>query len=103
MSKVYLSGPMTGITEFNFPAFHKAAESWRDKGHEVCNPAETDNGDTSKDRSYYLRKDIAALVGCDAIAVLPDWQYSRGSRLEVTIAHELGMPLYDAETFAPLP
>ena len=35
---VYLAGPMTGIAEFNFPAFDAAAAKLRDLGYVVFNP-----------------------------------------------------------------
>jgi len=48
MKTIYLSGPMSGLPGFNFPAFHAAAAKLRADGFTVLNPAETDNGDTSK-------------------------------------------------------
>lgn len=71
MSRVYLSGPMSGIPDHNKPAFHARAAEFR------------------------------ALVECDAIAVLPGWQRSEGASLEVAIAKALRLPVYDASTFAP--
>lgn len=38
--RIYISGPMTGLPDFNFPAFHDAAARLRERGHEVANPAE---------------------------------------------------------------
>ena len=38
--RVYISGPMSGLPELNFPAFHAAAASLRAKGLDVVNPAE---------------------------------------------------------------
>lgn len=37
---VYLSGPMTGLPDFNYPAFHDAAQRLRSIGHRVESPAE---------------------------------------------------------------
>lgn len=45
--RVYIAGPMTGLPEYNFPAFHAAAKAWRDAGWEVLNPAEAFDGDTT--------------------------------------------------------
>lgn len=38
--RIYVSGPMTGKPEFNYPAFNAAAKRLRDEGHFVINPAE---------------------------------------------------------------
>jgi hypothetical protein len=34
MLRVYVSGPMSGLPEFNFPAFHAVAAALRAKGFE---------------------------------------------------------------------
>lgn len=90
--RLYLSGPMTGIPEFNFPAFHRAAASLRASGYEVINPAELDAADTGPMTwEQYLRRDIGHLITCDGIALLPDYENSRGACLELSIAKQLGM------------
>lgn len=100
---IYLAGPMTGLPDFNYPAFAEAAAAWRAKGYRVLNPAENFDGDTSLPRIVYIRKDLAQLVNeCTAIAFLPGWQKSRGATLEHAVALGLGYPMYDAVTFAPL-
>ena len=37
--RIYISGPMTGMPEHNFPAFHAAADRLRKAGWSVVNPA----------------------------------------------------------------
>jgi hypothetical protein len=90
MIRVYLAGPMTGIPEFNFPAFNRAAASLRASGYFVINPVEIDSDTTGKWEDY-LRKDIPQLLTCDQIALLPGWENSRGAKLEKHIADALGM------------
>lgn len=100
--KIYLAGPMTGIAEFNFPAFHAAAARLRALGHVVLNPADTDNGDTSKTWDYYMRKDLAMLLEVEAVAVLPGWRKSKGATLETHVAITLGLPILEASTLEPV-
>lgn len=90
---VYISGPMTGLPEFNFPAFHEAAAKLRDLGLVVVNPAEHDEA-PEKPWAEYLRKDIKLLMDCDGVALLPGWEKSKGARLEVHIARQLGMNVW---------
>ena len=88
--RIYIAGPMTGIKDFNYPAFHAAAKQLRAYGDEIINPAEVV---TEKDKpwAYCIRKDIAALLTCECIYMLRGYQSSRGAMLELQIATELGM------------
>lgn len=99
--KTYLSGPMTGYAEYNFPAFHAAADVLRTRHHhEVVNPADNFDGETHHPRGAYLREDLRQLVDCEAIVLLPGWRESRGACLELECAVECGMRVYqyDATT-----
>lgn len=42
-----------------------------------------------------MRRSIARMVQCDYVYLLPGWQRSRGARLEVFIAGEIGIPILD--------
>lgn len=88
--KIYLAGPMTGLPDLNFPAFHAEAKRLRALGHVVINPAEI-NPDPSSSWAECMRKDIPQLATCDTVALLDGWTASRGARLEHHIAFELGM------------
>ena len=100
--RIYISGPMTGHDDHNFPAFHAAAKRFRQTGWEVANPAENFDGRTDLPREAYLRADMVMLAQCDAIAMLPGWEDSRGATLEYTVARELGCVVFDAVTLRSL-
>lgn len=99
---VYIAGPMSGLPEFNYPAFALAASLWRANGYEVLNPAENFMGDTSREYREYIRADLDMLLKADAIALLPGWQQSRGARYELHTAQLLNLPVYDAESQLPI-
>lgn len=87
--RVYVSGPMTGLPDMNFPAFHAAAEVLRELGHEVVNPADAGAG-AGLSYEDYLRRDLADLLGCNAICLLPGWERSKGATVEEHMARALG-------------
>lgn len=114
--KIYVAGPMRGIPEFNFPAFHNAARILRDAGHEVFNPAERDIArhgvDVSKGNAtgceiqaarehgltirIALADDLAWICAeAEAIALLPGWQNSKGARAERATAEALGLKIIE--------
>jgi hypothetical protein len=84
---------MSGLKEWNFPAFHHKAAELREEGFEVINPAEL-NPDTTMSWGECMRADIAALVTCDGIQMLPGWEKSKGAVLEHHIAERLEMTIY---------
>jgi hypothetical protein len=100
---IYLSGPMTGLPESNYPLFNVTAMRLRNIGYSVLNPAEQFGGDPTLPRQHYIRQDVVAVATkADAVAVLPNWETSRGARLEVEIARQVCIPVIDAETLEPI-
>lgn len=100
MTRVYIAGPMTGLPDFNYPAFHAAAADLRAAGKDVVNPAELHGPeDSGGDQSWewYLRAALVAMLGCDEIVLLPGWETSRGARLERYVAEALGMPVTELQ------
>jgi hypothetical protein len=110
--KIYVAGPMRGIAEFNFPAFHNAAAFLRGKGHEVFNPAERDiiatgvdisRGNDTGDNTLAevkhgfnlreaLKDDLEFIcLQADAVVMLPGWEKSLGAQAEVATARALGL------------
>jgi hypothetical protein len=92
--KLYISGPMTGIKDHNFPAFNCLAAKLRAHGYEVVNPTELDNADTTKSWGDYMKRDIPLIVECDGVVLLDGWEESRGAKIEVFLAISLKMKIY---------
>jgi hypothetical protein len=91
---VYVSGPMSSVgpPTWNRPAFHAKTAELRAQGYTVINPAEYDECDDMP-WDWYLRRDIVQLMKCGKVVLLPNWQDSKGARLERFIAEELGMEI----------
>ena len=89
---LYISGPMSGIEDHNFPAFNDAADMLRRAGYEVINPAEKGliEGWAWED---YLRWDLREVLDVEGLAMLPGWTASPGANLEVHVAKTLGIPV----------
>lgn len=104
--KFYLAGPMSGIPQFNFPAFFEAGTKLRERGWDIISPAELDDaGDKGSalaspdgdpnNRDYiggktwgdYLKRDVKIVADqVQGIVLLPGWEESRGARLEAFCA-----------------
>lgn len=96
-ARVYISGPMSGLPDFNRPAFYRAAAELRFNGCKVFNPAEMNVPDDTPWPTL-MRYCIRDLVDCDTIHMLPGWYRSRGARLEHAIALTLGMAVTGAHS-----
>lgn len=99
---LYLSGPMTGFPEFNRQAFEDAAYRLRSYGYHVINPHELPEPEVEGFAgemelwAEYLARDLwlfAKTSRPDALVVLPGWETSRGSMLEVAFAKKCGIPV----------
>lgn len=92
---VYLSGPMSGLEDFNYPAFLAMAEKVRRVGFLVINPAEIGAQLVRIKRpkpvkwEEYMRQTIAEMMRADWILMLDGWDRSRGARIERQLALEL--------------
>jgi hypothetical protein len=83
---------MTGLPDFNYPAFDSAALELARSGYDVLNPARRGVVE-SWGWADYLRLALGDVLAADGVATLPGWTRSRGASLEVHVARRLGMPV----------
>ncbi len=113
-SKIYLAGPMRGYDLYNFPTFEHAQADLEEQGWKVVSPAEHDleNGfdptQTLEAQAFDLQKalawDLAQINKVDALALLPGWQNSAGSKIEKSVAEQYGLDIYECvepDVYAP--
>lgn len=99
--RLYIAGPMTGLPDYNFPAFNQAAVDLRALGYDVANPAKN-GADPSKPWDWYMRCALTQMLVCDGVAVLPGWAASRGASLEVHVARRLEIPVRAVHEWPPI-
>lgn len=90
MKRCYIAGPMTGLKDFNFPAFHDAAAQLRARGLEVENPAENPKQPCGAWLAY-MRLAVCQVAKVDGLVLLPGWEKSQGARVEFNLAVGLGL------------
>jgi hypothetical protein len=100
MKKLYISGPITGQPFGNRPAFDQLEAVLRRRGYDVCNPHALAHVDVSN-WEQCMRLDVVHLLSCDGIVMLPGWERSRGARLELHIAAELGLRVFMSVVAVP--
>jgi hypothetical protein len=93
---LYLSGPMRGFENYNYPVFNTLAEQLRDAGFTVHNPAENFPNEEPGTRTYseYMRLDIASVLNSTGIVLMPGWERSEGAKFEATTARLIGLKFY---------
>jgi hypothetical protein len=96
LMKIYLSGPMNGVPEYNYPEFKIMAKILRDLGHEVYNPAEFPYDGYHE--NFPIRKAFASFCkficeDADGIYMLGGWEKSDGAKAEHALAKRLGLKI----------
>ena len=99
--KLFLIGPIShGGTltlekiHLNVSRFLYYAEKLEGMGYTVVHEAIA--REREKERVTWeaaMKRSIIRMLSCDAVYLLPGWQRSRGARLEVFIAGEIGLPI----------
>ena len=99
MKRVYIAGRISGQENTARLRFAAAEEHLRAAGYDPVNPMKLPH-DHDKRWTNYMRECLRALLNCDAIWLLEDWEDSPGARMELELAGRLGMPILIGQ---PLP
>jgi hypothetical protein len=83
---------MTGLPEFNYPAFEKAKKQI---GENAISPHDIHAGETDLSYIGYMKRDLKALLDCDSIVMLDGWENSNGAKLERYIAEKLQYNIFE--------
>ncbi|MCW5236164.1 DUF4406 domain-containing protein [Verminephrobacter eiseniae] len=68
----------------------RSVAKWSIRGTDI-------NPDPTTDWHECMRRDLAALLTWDALALFDGWQQSTGVHLEAHAAHRVGMPVVSAK------
>lgn len=115
MTRVYISGPISGMPNLNRDAFDQEERLLREVGYETFNPhsivepseetaeewmAMSTSIEDYNERlwCYYMRICVGQIPLCDSMRMLPHWQNSKGSVWERRIAMMLGLEV----TYCPV-
>lgn len=101
----YIAGPMTGVKDWNYPAFMDA-ERWlreRFSGDEIINPATSFDGNTMLPRDIYMRTALRNVAKCNRLYLLRHWYTSNGASTEVVAAYAVGAEIWHEGDSTPCP
>ena len=117
MMRYYLAGPMQGRPQFNYPLFDSVSLALRKLGYDIISPAEMDSDEirmsalASKDGKPgdktlvadqtwgdFLSRDVKMIADeLDAIILLPEWETSKGAKLEAFVSIMVGNPAWTVD------
>ena len=99
---IYIAGQMTGLPDYNYPAFFAAAEKLRADGWMPINPVAFNGvfgrNPTGRLLDAVCESERAAIPFLDAIYLLKGWENSKGAKRELEVALKHGLQVIVEES-----
>ena len=91
MVMYYIAGPMSGIPDYNRPAFARAVAYLQRIGFKCVSPVLPKELEGELSYATYIRLGVQKLDRCSHILLLPGWEASVGATLEILLGMRMGM------------
>jgi ribosomal protein S14 len=97
MKKIYIAGKVTGEDYKEcYQKFAQAESAVVNLGAQPVNPMRINKKDEDWGRA--MMNCLEALLGCDTMLLLPDWEESRGAKIEHDFAQAVGLKVIMHDT-----
>jgi hypothetical protein len=88
--KLYICGRITGDDRY-YDKFLEAENELYEAGFAPINPAAC--VPPALDWNRAMRKALGLMLQCDGVALLDDWNNSKGAKIEANLAKAVGLPI----------
>lgn len=93
-TKIYISGKISGLPHAIALSKFKVAERMLiEEDYAPINPMELNHTEHDQSWKSFMRVDLKALCDCDVIYMLNNYEESRGAKIELQLARDLGMKI----------
>lgn len=87
---LYLSGRITGEPDLGVAQFNEHQWALERQGYTVLNPTSIE-GDPNNSWEWWMKRALSMMMEAQGVAMLPNWNLSRGAQIEYGLAQHLGM------------
>lgn len=92
--RYYISGPMAGYQDHNFPFFERVKREMLRQGLDILSPHDIDHAAETVTREQFLATDLIHMIQqCDGIIMAGNWLDSWGAGFELNVAAKLGFDI----------